>query len=234
MIEGNIARIRDKIAATCRKASRSPEEITIVCVTKEVWVQEIREVARCGILDIGENRLQLAKEKYDSLNALFDVNKPSLRWHMVGHLQTNKARDAISLFSLIHSVDSVRLGRKIDSIAAQEDKCVDVLVQVNTSGEQTKYGVALSEARDCINELLRFKHMRVRGLMTIAPLTSNPEGARPYFRSLRILKEKINEHLSDTTEKLQHLSMGMSDDFEIAIEEGADIIRIGRAIFKDE
>ncbi|MBU1870299.1 MAG: YggS family pyridoxal phosphate-dependent enzyme [Candidatus Omnitrophica bacterium] len=218
MIADNLLRVRERIAAVCLKAGRSPDAVTLITVTKDRSIEEIKEIISQGVIDIGENRIQEALLKYNAFK-----DRQALKWHMVGHLQTNKVKDALKIFDLIHSVDSFRLAGEIDKQAAKISKVQDCLIEVKTSPEATKFGVNPEETLEFIKQIAQFKNIRVKGLMTIAPLVDMPELVRPYFRQLRELRDEINGELL--------LSMGMSDDFEVAIEEGANIIRLGRVIF---
>lgn len=222
MIEENIARIKERIGAACSTRGVTPEEITLVAVTKGRSLAEIREAVGAGIRDIGENRVQEALSKYGALHSL------CIRWHMIGHLQANKAKDAVRIFDLIHSVDSLRVAYEIDRQSALIGKRQDILLEVKTSLEKTKFGFSAQEAVHAAQEIAGFTHLKLKGLMTVAPITVTPEEARPYFQELRKLKDSINQagHL-----QLGILSMGMSSDFEIAIEEGANMIRVGSAVF---
>jgi len=215
LIADNVARVRERIVSTCARSGRRPEEITLVAVTKNRPREQIEEVIKSGITDIGENKVQEALLKFGL--------RPSINFHMVGHLQTNKAKDAVRIFELIHSVDSLRLAEEIDKQAGKINKIQNVLLEIKTSPEATKFGIIPQEAPGIFKKVLGLRNIKVRGLMTIAPLVDNPEKSRPYFR---VLKE-----LSDNMGRLEILSMGMSDDFEVAIEEGATMVRIGRAIF---
>ncbi|MCJ7655401.1 MAG: YggS family pyridoxal phosphate-dependent enzyme [Dehalococcoidia bacterium] len=216
-IEANIKEVHRRIAQACERSHRSPGEITLVVVTKEVGISEIRAAFDCGIRDFGENRVQEAEDKIGQLSDL----KPEVAWHMVGHLQSNKARTAVELFDIIHSVDSVKLA---EILSRRAEKTFPVLLQVNVSGEATKGGFAVSEVGVAVEEIRRLPNQKVMGLMTIAPLVADIEEARRVFRKLRELRDSLG---------LEHLSMGMTDDFEVAVEEGATMLRIGRAIFGD-
>ena len=224
MIADNIRGVREWIAKACAKAGRNPAQITIVAISKNRSAEEVGEAIGAGITDIGENKLQEARLKADRRNL------KAVRWHMVGHLQSNKVKDAVKIFHLIHSVDSVELAQEIDKQAAKISKVQDILIQVNTSAEESKFGLRPKQVPETISILRGLKNIRIVGLMTIAPLVSDPEKVRLYFRALRELRDKIID-LRLTTYDLR-LSMGMSDDFEVAIEEGADILRIGRAIYE--
>jgi len=204
-----------RIARACEKSYRSSQEVTLVAVTKGVPTATIRDAFDFGVRDFGENRVQEAEDKILQLSDI----RQNVTWHMVGHLQSNKARRALDLFDIIHSIDSVRLA---DILNVRAKRAVPVLLQVNVSGEATKSGFAVGDVAKAVEEIKRLPNLEVVGLMTIAPLVAAPEDARPIFRRLRELRDQLG---------LKHLSMGMSDDFEVAIEEGATIVRIGRAIF---
>lgn len=204
--------------------------MTLVSVTKGVAVGRIREVIDAGLAHIGENRIQEAQGKFGVLNEYARTLNRRLTWHLIGHLQTNKAKDAVVLFDLIHSVDSVRVASAIDAQAAKIGKVQDVLVEVNVSAEKTKFGFQPSETAAAVGEIAVLKNIRVLGLMTMAPETDGPENVRPYFRRLRELMDECNA-LRITSQELRVLSMGMTADFRVAVEEGATMVRIGRGIF---
>jgi hypothetical protein len=214
-IEANVREVQRRIARACERSHRSPGEITLVVVTKEVGISAIKAAFDCGIRDFGENRVQEAEDKIAQLSDL----KPDVTWHMVGHLQSNKAKTAVELFDIIHSVDSVKLA---EILSHRAKKTLPVLLQVNVSGEATKSGFAVNEVGAAVEEIRQLPNLRLVGLMTIAPLAAETEEVRPVFRKLRELRDSLG---------LEHLSMGMTDDFEVAIEEGATMLRIGRAIF---
>lgn len=201
-----------------------PAGVIIVAVTKGRSIAEIKEAIEAGITDIGENKVQEALLKYSEL-----AGQP-VKWHMVGHLQANKAKDAVKIFDLIQSVDSPHLAVEIDKQAGKINKIQDVLIEIKTSPEATKSGLKPEEAAAVIKEIAKLKNINIKGLMTIAPIVDDPEKARPYFRMLRELKDRINQ-LMTNDQRLKTISMGMSDDFKIAIEEGATMVRLGRAIF---
>ncbi|MDD5465884.1 MAG: YggS family pyridoxal phosphate-dependent enzyme [Candidatus Omnitrophica bacterium] len=217
MIKENIERVRRRIGQACVKIKADPGKITIVCVTKGRTVIQIQEAASYGLKDIGENRVQEAMEKYKQFSGL--------TWHMIGHLQSNKVKEAVKIFDFIHSVDSISLVQAIDKQAARINKIQDVFLEVKTSPEAAKFGFSSQALNVACAEITKLRNIKIKGLMTIAPLVSNAEEARPYFAELRQLRDKLNPAWL--------LSMGMSDDFLAAIEEGADIIRLGRAIFED-
>jgi pyridoxal phosphate enzyme (YggS family) len=216
-IEENVREVRRRIGQACERSHRLPDEITLVAVTKGFETSAIRGAFDCGIRDFGENRVQEAEGKIGQLAGL----KPDITWHMVGHLQSNKAKTAIDLFDIIHSVDSTKLARILSQRA---QKALPVLLQVNVSGEVPKSGFAVDTVGAAFSEIRQLPNLKVIGLMTIAPLTANLDDVRPVFRKLRELRDSFG---------LRHLSMGMSDDFEVAIEEGATMLRIGRTIFGD-
>jgi len=216
-IGANIKDVQNRIAQACERSGRSAKEITLVAITKSVGVQAIRAAFDSGIRDFGENRVQEAEEKIRQLSYL----RQSITWHMVGHLQSNKARTAEKLFDIIHSVDSVRLADILNRCA---EKPLPVLLEVNVSGEASKSGFSVNELSDVIGQIKPLSSLKLTGLMTIAPSSDEPEAVRPVFRRLRQLRDAFG---------LKHLSMGMTDDFEVAVEEGATMLRVGRAIFGD-
>lgn len=223
MIADNLKAVTQRIARSCEKAGRSPGDVTLVCVTKEASVHQAEEALGAGARDLGENRVQELVTKHKAIGG-------RASWHLVGHLQTNKVKDAVRIATLIHSVDSVHLAEAINKEAARIGKVQDILIQVNTSGEKTKFGLAPETVEDFIKGLAIYSNISINGLMTIAPEVDNPETVRPYFRKLRELKDDINA-IRNTQYAIRTLSMGMTNDFEIAIEEGSTMIRIGRAIF---
>ena len=222
-IKNNLEIINEKIKKAALKANRNPEEIKLVAVTKTATIEQIKEAINGGVKIIGENKVQEAKEKYQILTA-------NIEWHLVGHLQTNKAKYALKIFDCIHSVDSIKLAKEIDKRSMQFGKKTNVLVEVNVSGEETKYGIKPEEVESFLKEMSEFSGIRTRGLMTIAPIVEDKEEVRSYFRKLReISKEIKSKNIKNV--KMEYLSMGMTEDFEVAIEEGANMVRIGRGIF---
>ncbi len=219
-IKENIARIKDRIKQSAEKVGRNPEEITIVAVSKTVPTDIILQAIDCGIEIIGENRVQEAKEKFAIIG-----NK--VQWHMVGHLQTNKVKDALKIFSLIHSLDSLNLAKEIEKRAGGT---VDCLIEVNTSGEQTKFGIKPEQLFEFYESIKNFKKIRIKGLMTIGPgwAITDPEASRNSFRLLHDLRDELAQAFD---QDFPILSMGMTSDFEVAIEEGSNMVRIGTAIF---
>ena len=222
-VKDNLETINKKIKEAALKVNRDPQEIKLVAVTKTATLEQIKEAINEGVKIIGENKVQEAKGKYQALTT-------EVKWHLIGHLQTNKVKYAVEIFDLIHSVDSIKLAKEIDKRSVQFKKIIDVLIEVNISGEETKYGYNPEKVEAFLKEISEFSGIRVRGLMTIAPISKNKEEVRPYFRRLRELSERIRDK-NIRNIKMDYLSMGMTDDFEIAIEEGANMVRIGRGIF---
>ena len=224
MIAENIKAVTQRIARCCEKTGRPASEVELVCVTKEATLAQMEEALQAGAGIFGENRVQDAVWKHKAIG-------DKAAWHLVGHLQTNKVREAVGIFDLIHSVDSARLAREIDKEALKISKIQDVLIQVNTSGEATKFGVTPEAAIGLLKEVALYPNIRIMGLMMIAPEVEDLETVRPYFRALRELRDRIN-NLRLMAYDLRLLSMGMTNDFETAIEEGSTMVRIGRAIFQ--
>jgi PLP dependent protein len=224
-IKENVADVRRRIAAAAERSNRSPDEIRIVAVTKTVPPEQIAEALAAGLTDCGENRVQDALLKVAAF--------PRVNWHLIGHLQRNKVKDIVGKFSLIHSVDSERVARELGVRSLEFGERQKVLIEVNTSGEKTKYGVTPGELIPLLQLVSGFASIQVEGLMTMAPIVADPELARPYFARLRELSVQA-QALDLPNVELKYLSMGMSDDFEVAVEEGANLVRIGRAIFKKE
>ena len=226
-IPENIAAIREKIAEAARRAGRRPEEIALMAVSKTHPAERIREAYAAGLRLFGENRVQEFAGKAGALGDLAGAE-----WHMIGHLQTNKAGKAVELFSAVDSVDSVKLAEKLDAAARSAGKKLSVLIEINVGGEAAKSGVAPDSGG--LEELLlaapRFEALEFRGLMTVPPFTDDPEGARPYFRKLRELRGAVAARKLSAI-KMDVLSMGMSHDFEVAIAEGSTCLRVGTAIF---
>ena len=226
MIAENLRDVSQIIARSCEKSGRPTSDVSLVCVTKEAPIDAMRDALAAGAQIFGENRVQEAASKFGSFGK-------DVEWHLIGHLQTNKARDAVRIFSLIHSVDSLRLATEIDKEARKAGKVQDILIQVNTSGEASKFGIKPEDAADLLRDIAKLANVRALGLMTIAPEVEDPETVRPYFRKLRELRDRIRD-LRPPTSDFRLLSMGMTNDFEIAIEEGATLVRIGRAIFSED
>ena len=226
-IAQNLALVRDRIAAAARRAGRQPEDIALMAVSKTFPTERIRETFDAGLRLFGENRVQEFAGKTDALRDLHGAE-----WHLIGHLQTNKAAKATELFAAIDSVDSLRLAQKLNAAAQQLGKKLTVLIEINVGGEEAKSGVA-PESRE-LEELLaaapKLDHLEFCGLMTVPPFTENPQKARPYFRKLRDLRDQIAARRLLAV-GMNTLSMGMSHDFEVAIEEGSTCVRVGTAIF---
>lgn len=219
----NIDHVRSIIAESALRVGRAPEEITLVAVSKTTPIELVQMAYNLGVTDFGENRVQ------EALPKIAAFHPQGLRWHMIGHLQSNKAGKVVSPFYCVHSVDSLHLAQTISRHAGEQGKLLSVLLQVNVSGEASKEGMALTETSELARQIVALPHIQVDGLMTIAPLAEDPEQVRPVFRTLRLLREQLRTELPQCS--WQHLSMGMTDDYPIAIEEGATIVRIGRAIF---
>src|ERR1051326_4471333 len=218
-----IREVRLRVAEAATRGGRSADAVTIVAVTKTVPVERIALAYELGLKVFGENRVQEARTKIAALAY------PLIRWHLIGHLQTNKVARAVELFDVIESVDSVRLAEALEYSAAARERTVSILLQVNVSGEASKEGTSVGELPTLAEEVLHLPHLRVQGLMTIAPYTPEPEEVRPVFRRLRELRDEMRERFPQGP--WDGLSMGMSNDFEVAIEEGATMVRIGRALF---
>ncbi len=235
MIENNIARIRDGISLICQGLRKNPSQIKLICVTKSASPEMIYAALQSGITDIGENRVQDAEKKFIAVKQLIkgSLNNFLVKYHMVGHLQTNKVKLALTLFDLIQSVDSLRLAREIDRELEKLNKTADILLQVNTSQEASKFGVNPDKTIDLIAEISKFKRIRIKGLMTIASESEDAGEIRGCFRELRMLKEKISQEFNLPNVQMQYISMGMTNDYGIALEEGSNMLRIGRAIFHE-
>ncbi|HEX6510895.1 MAG TPA: YggS family pyridoxal phosphate-dependent enzyme [Chloroflexota bacterium] len=221
-VSENWSRLRSRVDAAAERAGRRPEEVTIVAVSKTFPIDAVRDAYDAGLRLFGENYIQEAFAKIEAL-------PPDVEWHMVGHLQSNKARQAAGRFSLIHSLDSLHLAEALDKQAAKRGVRQRVLLQVNIADEDSKFGFEPAQAPDAAAEVAELEHLEMRGLMTIGPLAGNPEDIRWVFRELRSLRDKVQAQLPGLD--LRELSMGMTGDFEAAIEEGATLIRVGRAIF---
>lgn len=214
--------VRARVAAACERAGRQPEAVTMIAVTKYVGVDETRSLMQAGIYDLGENRVQTAIDK------ITQIAEPSIRWHFIGSLQTNKVKEVLPYFSMIHSLDRYSLAKELQRQCEKQGRSIDCLVQVNVSGEQTKSGFHPDEVKGFLNEIRDLDLIHVRGLMTMAPLMNNAEDTRPVFKRLCQLRDSLRV----SHPKLEHLSMGMSADFEVAVEEGATLIRVGSILVK--
>ncbi|MFO8112103.1 MAG: YggS family pyridoxal phosphate-dependent enzyme [Desulfosalsimonadaceae bacterium] len=219
-----LERIREKIAEAALRSGRNPESVQIVGVTKTVPVERIAEAVRAGIRIFGENYVQESLQKMEALAS------PEISWHFIGRLQSNKARHAVLRFELIHSVHSEKLAREIDRQAARLNRVQPVLLQVNTGEETSKTGVMPNDAMDLVKRVSRLQNVSIRGLMTMPPFFDAPDRVRPFFRALHDLKKRITDAGLENI-SMEHLSMGMTGDFEVAVEEGATLVRIGTALF---
>jgi len=223
-IRENLKAVHRRMTAAAEQSGRRLEDIELVAVTKTVPAEDIEQAIACGVDIIGENRMQEAAAKFPQV-------KGDARWHMVGHLQRNKVKKALEIFQLIHSVDSFRLAEEISRLAAAQGRTMDVLVQVNTSGEVSKFGLDPQQTVPFLESLAPLSGLRVQGLMTIGAFLPDPEAVRPCFRQLRELFERAGDlHLPNV--RMRYLSMGMSNDYPVAIAEGANLIRVGTAIFR--
>ena len=225
-LAANIARVRAKIGEAARRVGRSPEEITLVAVSKTVPVEWVKIAYNLGVTDFGENRVQ------DALPKIAEFHPRGMCWHMIGHLQSNKAGKVVSAFDIVQSVDSLHLAQVLNRYAEEEGKVLPVLLQVNVSGEESKEGMTLDETPDVARQIVALPCLRVDGLMTIAPLVDDAEKVRFVVRALRDLRERLRHEVAGGAGGAwSDLSMGMTDDYSVAIEEGATIVRVGRAIF---
>ena len=223
-VKDNIENILSRINSACERAGRSMDEITVVGVTKTFEADKITQAIECGIKDVAENRVQELVRKYDDVSGV--------SWHLIGHLQTNKVKYIADKVSLIHSVDSLKIAAEIDRQAEKNNRVIDVLIEVNVSGEESKFGVAPDELDELLSKIGEFSHIKVQGLMTMAPLLAEKDEIRQIFKKMyKIFIDNRAKKYNNINMGI--LSMGMSNDFEIAIEEGATMVRIGRAMFAD-
>ncbi len=229
MIQDNVRRVYSAIEETCRKINRDPKDLVVVGVTKTVPVEVIQQAIDAGIRHIAENRVQEAEIKFPLVMA----KNPQIKGHLIGHLQTNKAKDAVKVCSLIQSVDSFKLAQEIEKQAAKAGKTVDILVQFNTAREEQKFGASPEEADALIECISRLAHVRIKGLMCMAPLSEDQGIIRKTFSDLRVIRDGIKPRFAGhPLVDMGILSMGMSSDYKIAIEEGSTMVRIGSAIFR--
>lgn len=220
----NLQRVTAEIAAACARADRSPSDVTLVAVTKYADLEWVRRLIELGVCDLGESRPQQLVERVEQLPS-------DIRWHLIGHLQRNKVKQALPRAALIHSVDSLRLLQRISEVAAEQSLRPRVLLEVNVSGEAAKDGLPIAELTSQWDALQAVPNVDITGLMTMAPLTDDPEAARPVFASLRQLRDTLAARAAPHVQ-LTELSMGMSGDFSVAIEEGATLVRIGSRLFE--
>ena len=223
MILENIEQVRKNIKDACERAGRDEREITLIAVSKTKPLTDIEEALPSGIIDYGENKVQELCNKYESL-------PKNIRWHMIGHLQRNKVKYLVGKTELIHSVDSLRLAKQIEKDFGKADKCANVLIEVNMAQEESKFGITSIQTEELIREISKLCHIKIKGLMTIAPFTEDPETNRIYFQSMRKLSVDINNKNIDNV-SMDVLSMGMTGDYQVAIEEGATMVRVGTGIF---
>ena len=223
MIAENIRSVEARIQSACERAGRSRDEVTLICVTKTMPVEDLRQAYDAGERSFGENRVQEINDKFPQL-------PEDIQWHMIGHLQTNKVKYLMDKVVMIHSVDSVRLANAISKEAVKAGRVMDILIEINAAGEESKFGLDYDKVLSMIKEIAPLPGIRICGLMTVAPYTDDPETNRVFFRNLRELAVDIDRQSIDNV-SMTVLSMGMTGDFEVAIEEGATHIRVGTAIF---
>lgn len=223
MVKENLAKTEERIKAACERSGRRPDSVTLIAVSKTKPVRLIEEAYEYGIREFGENKAQEMKEKYDVL-------PKNISWHFIGHLQTNKIKYVVGRACLIHSIDSLHLAEEIDSYCEKKGLDVDVLIEINVAKEATKSGINLEETEKLVKSISRLSHVHIKGLMTIAPFVENAENNRMIFRALKDLSVDISRKNIDNV-SMDILSMGMTNDYEVAIEEGATHVRVGTAIF---
>jgi len=222
-LKKRLENVNDRINKAALKCGRNPENIHLVAVSKTIPASRVKEAIELGVTILGENYVQEARDKFNILGTY------PVSWHFIGHLQTNKAKYAVRLFDLIHSVDTLKLARELDKQAKKVNKFQDILIQINVGKEPSKSGSDIETAANLIKDIVHLEYLSVKGLMAMPPFFNNPEKARPYFIALRNLRDRIQKNLPGVA--LDELSMGMTGDFEVAIEEGATFVRIGTAIF---
>jgi len=223
-IKENIDGVLERVAAAARRSGRSPEDVKVIAVSKTVDAQRAREAVEGGLINLGENRVQELVSKYEQLS---DID---VKWHLIGHLQRNKVKYIIDKVFLIHSLESLDLAKEINKRALQHNMTANVLIELNIGQEESKFGLDEDSVYDFVKSMEQFANIKVLGLMTVAPFSENPENVRCVFRKMKEIFDKISEMKLTNTE-MKYLSMGMTNDFEIAIEEGANMVRIGTAIF---
>ena len=223
MIQENIKLVEENIKKACEKVGRDVNEVTLIAVSKTKPYTAIEEALPTGVKDYGENKVQELCDKYEIL-------PKDIKWHMIGHLQRNKVKYLVGKASLIHSVDSLRLAEQIEKEFAKADEIANVLIEVNMAQEESKFGITSEETEQLVREIAKFPHIRIKGLMTIAPYTDNPESNRVYFRNMKKLSVDIENKNIDNV-SMSVLSMGMTGDYQVAVEEGATLVRVGTGIF---
>ena len=223
MIQENIKLVEENIKKACEKVGRDVNEVTLIAVSKTKPYTAIEEALPTGVKDYGENKVQELCDKYEIL-------PKDIKWHMIGHLQRNKVKYLVGKASLIHSVDSIRLAEQIEKEYAKADEIANILIEVNMAQEESKFGITSEETEQLVREIAKFPHIRIKGLMTIAPYTDNPESNRVYFRNMKKLSVDIENKNIDNV-SMSVLSMGMTGDYQVAVEEGATLVRAGTGIF---
>ena len=223
-VKKKLTRVMDRIKQAAISSGRDPESVRLVAVSKTISAQTVQQAIEAGVNILGENYIQEARTKFN------DLASYPVAWHFIGHLQTNKAKYAVRMFDLIHSVDSFKLAVEINKRATKSGKIQDILIQVNVAGESSKSGISLQNTISLIKEISALKNLTIKGLMTMPPFFNEPEKVRPFFKDLRNLRDTIKREKIDHVD-MEELSMGMTGDFETAIEEGATLVRIGTAIF---
>lgn len=223
MIQENIKLVEENIKKACEKVGRDVNEVTLIAVSKTKPYTAIEEALPTGVKDYGENKVQELCDKYEIL-------PKDIKWHMIGHLQRNKVKYLVGKASLIHSVDSIRLAEQIEKEYAKADEIADILIEVNMAQEESKFRITSEETEQLVREIAKFPHIRIKGLMTIAPYTDNPESNRVYFRNMKKLSVDIENKNIDNV-SMSVLSMGMTGDYQVAVEEGATLVRVGTGIF---
>ncbi|GCE47476.1 hypothetical protein EI42_01013 [Thermosporothrix hazakensis] len=219
----NIEQVRNRIAEAAQKANRPLEEITLIAVSKTKPVELVQLAFQQGLTHFGENRVQ------EALPKIATFHPEGIHWHMIGHLQSNKAGKVVEAFDMLQSVDSLHLAQVLERLAASREKHLPILLEINIAGEASKAGMRPEESLSVAREIAAYPHLDIQGVMTVAPLVTNPEEVRPVFRALRELRDRLRDAVPQHS--WHHLSMGMTDDYQVAIEEGATMVRIGRAIF---
>jgi PLP dependent protein len=220
-----LADVRARVGAAAQRSSRQPDEVRLIAISKTHPASVIKQVCQLGATDFGENRVQEAEDK------IAEIGRENVRWHLVGHLQTNKVRRALNLFDVIHSLDTLDLAKRLERVCVEENReSLPVLIQVDLGHEETKSGIDESELTHLVENIGPLTHLKLIGLMTLPPFFDDPEQGRPFFRQLRELRDELNQR-GVFGERTGELSMGMTHDFEVAIEEGATMVRIGTAIF---
>ena len=222
-IKENIAEVEKKVAAACERSGRKREDVLLLAVSKTIDVDRIKEAVDCGLTSLGENKVQEIMDKYDAMG-------PDVKWHLIGHLQTNKVKYIIDKVDLIHSVESLKLAEEISKRAEAKGVTANILLEVNVADEKSKVGIKVDECEEMVRKISVLPNIVIRGLMTVAPFVENPEENRGYFRQLKQLLVDINSKKIDNV-NMEVLSMGMTGDYEVAIEEGATIVRVGTGIF---